>query len=57
MVELKAAQAVQLMSTLTAKPIHKIYFQQASSAEGVDTQKGHLAGCPMGDSEQRPKDW
>ena len=36
--ELKAAQAVQLVSTLTAKPIHKVYFQQASSAEGVDTE-------------------
>ena len=52
-VEIKAAQAVQLMSTLTAKPNHKVYFQQASSAGGVYTQKGHLAGCLMGDS----KDW
>ena len=33
--ELKAAQAVQLV---TAKPIHKVYFQQASSAEGVDME-------------------
>ena len=36
--ELKAAQAVQLVSTLTAKSIHKVYFQQASSAKGVDTE-------------------
>ena len=36
--ELKAAQAVKLVSALTAKPIHKVYFEQASTAEGVDTE-------------------
>ena len=36
--KLKAAQAVQLVSTSTAKPIHKVYFQQASSAKEVDME-------------------
>ena len=36
--ELKAAQAVKLVATLTAKPIHKVYYQQASEAERVDTE-------------------
>ena len=36
--QLKAVQMVKLVGTLTAKPIHKVYYQQASSAEGVDTK-------------------
>ena len=36
--QLKAAQVVKLVGTLTAKPIHKVFYQQASSAEGVDTR-------------------
>ena len=36
--QLKAAQVVKFVGTLTAKPIHKVYYQQASSAEGVDTE-------------------
>ena len=36
--ELKAAQAFKLAMTLTAKPINKVYYQQASEAEGVDTE-------------------
>lgn len=35
--ELKAAQVVKLVSTFTDEPIHKVYFEQASSAE-VDTE-------------------
>ena len=34
----KATQVVKLVGTLTAKPTHKVYYQQASSAEGVDTE-------------------
>ena len=36
--QLKAAQVVKLVGTLTAKPIHKVFYQQASAAEGVDTE-------------------
>ena len=36
--QLKAAQVVKLVQTLTVKPIHKVYYQQASSADGVDTE-------------------
>ena len=37
--QLKATQVVKLVGTLAAKPIHKVYYQQASSAEGVDTEE------------------
>ena len=36
--QLKAAQVVKLVQTLTMKPIHKVYYQQASFADGVDTE-------------------
>ena len=35
--QLKAAQVSRLVSTLTAKPIHKVYYLQTSMAEGTDT--------------------
>ena len=35
---LKAAQVVKFVGTLTTKPIYKVYYQQASSADGVDTE-------------------
>ena len=38
MLQLKAAQVVKFVGSLTAKPIHKVYYQQASSADGVDTE-------------------
>ena len=37
--QLKAAQEVKLAGTLTAKPIHKVFYQQASAAEVVDTEE------------------
>ena len=36
--QLKAAQVVKFVGSLTAKPIHKVFYQQASSADGVDTE-------------------
>ena len=38
MLQLKATQVVKFVGSLTAKPIHKVYYQQASSADGVDTE-------------------
>jgi len=42
MQDLKAAQAATLVSTLSAKPIHGVYYSQASSPDGVD-QEGTFA--------------
>ena len=43
--ELKSTLAVKLVSTLLAKPIHKVYYQQATEVTGVDMEaKGHLPG-------------
>ena len=36
--QLKAAQVVKFVGSLTVKPIHKVFYQQATSAEGVDTE-------------------
>ena len=36
--QLKAAQVVKPVSTLIVKPIHKVYYQQASSVDSVDTE-------------------
>ena len=36
--QLKAAQVVKLVITLTVKPIHKVYYQQACSVDNVDTE-------------------
>ena len=38
MLQLKGAQVTKFVATLTAKPIHEVYYQQASSADGVDTE-------------------
>ena len=38
MLQLKAAQACELARSLTAKPIHRVYYLQASESEGVDTE-------------------
>ena len=51
--QLKATQVVKLVGTLTAKPIHKVFYQQVSSAELEKPLPGYLTG----DSRQRQKDW
>ena len=38
LLQIKAAQACQLVDTLLAKPIHKIFYQQASVVEGTDME-------------------
>ena len=40
--ELLAAQAAHLVSTLSAKPIHGVYYREASAVNGVD-QEGTFA--------------
>ena len=54
--QLKATQVVKLVGTLTAKPIHKVYYQQVVLLKEW-TLKEPLLGYPTGDSGQRRKNW